>query len=449
MRQISTQYVDQEARQTTSAHTLVPDDGSQENKVINIYPSVKRQVFRGFGGAFTEAAGVTFANLPEAEKRRLIDAYFGPEGLVYRFGRCSIDSCDFSLGHYSALSESADSELTGFSIDRDRQYVLPLIRAAQARCPGLEVMLTPWSPPHFMKDNKSRNGGGRLLPEYGAFWARYMCRYIEEYQSEGVNIFALSVQNEPNATQTWDSCRYSPEEERDFITTHLADELKSRGLSGVRLTIWDHNKERLYDRALAVLSDDKARAAVDALGYHWYSGDHFDALELVRAQFPEKQLIFTESCIEYSLFDADDQLLHARRYAHEIIGGLNHGMNLFLDWNLCLDHSGGPNHARNYCAAPIMATRDGDGLVFKLSYHYIGHFSRYIMPGAAALGNTRYSSDVESTACLNPDGSLVLVVMNLKKEDETCYLRVNGKLAGVRVPSEGISTFIFDKEELI
>ncbi len=449
MRQTTTRYGKDGARFETRSHILVADDGSQEVQVINIYPQAQKHVFSGFGGAFTEAAGYTFSRMPEAAKQQLINAYFGPGGLGYRFGRCSVDSCDFSLGHYSALENSTDSELSGFSIERDRQYVLPLIRAAQALCPGLEIMLTPWSPPGFMKDNGRRNGGGELLPEYGALWAKYLCRYIEEYQKEGISIFALSVQNEPNATQTWDSCRYSPEQERGFITAHLADTLALHGLDNILLTIWDHNKERLYDRAIGVLSDDKARAAVGALGYHWYSGDHFDALDLVRALFPEKQLIFTESCIEYSHYDPGDQLVHAQRYAHEIIGGLNHGMNLFLDWNLCLDHGGGPNHAQNYCAAPIMATPGGGGLELKLSYHYIGQFSRYIMPGAVCLGNTRYSALVESTACLNPDGTLVCVVMNPKKEDETCFVRINGKLAEVTVPAQGISTFYFDREELI
>ena len=448
MRQTTTQYSKDEAQFETLPHVLLPDDGSQEMRVVNLYPQVRKQVFRGFGGAFTEASGYTFSRLPEKARQRLLQAYFGSGGLSYRFGRCSVDSCDFSLSHYSALRQSTDSELTGFSIERDRMYIIPMLQAARSICPGLEIMLSPWSPPDFMKDNGQRNGGGHLLPEYGALWAAYLCRYIEEYQKEGISVFALSVQNEPNATQKWDSCRYSPEQERDFITAHLADKLASRGLGDVLLTIWDHNKERLYDRALAVLSEEKTRAAVGALGYHWYAGDHFDALDLVRAQFPEKQLILTESCIEYSRSDSGSQLANAKRYAHEIIGGLNHGMNLFLDWNLLLDHTGGPNHVQNYCEAPVMATPEGDGLVFMLSYHYIGHFSRYIMPGAVCIGNTRYSSLVESTACLNPDGTLVCVVMNPSIEDETCFLRVNGKLAEVNIPAQGISTFCFDQEEL-
>ncbi len=448
MRQISTQYTHAKARQTTREHTLAPDDGSRENKVINIYPSVRRQAFGGFGGAFTESAGYVYSRLPEAAQKQLLNAYFGPEGLGYRFGRCSVDSCDFSLNHYSALSQSADAKLSGFSIERDRQYVLPFLHAAKALCPELKIMLSPWSPPEFMKDNSKRNGGGVLLPEYYAIWAKYLCRYIEEYQKQGIAVFALSVQNEPNATQTWDSCRYTPEQERELITAHLADELASRGHGDILLTIWDHNKERLYDRAMAVLSDEKARNAVGAIGYHWYSGDHFDALELTRAQFPDKQLILTESCIEYSHAGSEDQLTNAKRYAHEIIGGLNHGMNMFFDWNLCLDYNGGPNHADNFCEAPVMTTSGGDGLELNLSYYYIGHFSKYIKPGAVCVGNTRYSALVESTACINPDGTVVCVVMNPKAEDEECFMRIEGKLACVTVSAMGISTFVFSREEL-
>ncbi len=447
MKYITTTCPDGQPVSREGAAAFHADESNQERYVLNLYPEVTFQTLKGFGGAFTEAAGYVFSRLPAKKQEELLAAYFGKDGLSYTLGRASIDSCDFSLGHYSAVDDPEDTGLSTFSLARDEEYVLPLLKRAQALEPRLQMMLSPWSPPAFMKTNGQRNGGGKLIPAFWNTWARYLCRYVKEYEKQQIPVFALSVQNEPNAVQTWDSCLYSPEEERSFLRDELAPEMKRSGLEKVALTVWDHNKERLFDRTAYLCADQEANKAIGAVGYHWYSGDHFEAVDLVSRMFPDKMLIFTEGCIEYSRLEKDSAMQHAQMYAHEIIGGLNAGMHAFLDWNLCLDLTGGPNHAGNYCDAPVMADLETGELHYHLSYYYLGHFSRYIKPGAKRIGFTRYTDALEGTAFQNPDGGLACVIVNRQDEAQECFLRLQGRLCQVELPGKSIQTMLIDKNE--
>lgn len=410
-----------------------------EMQVVNLYPEREYQTFHGFGGAITEAAAYAFSKLGEENRRKVLDNYFGKDGNQYRFMRGSIDSCDFSLGHYTAMSDPEDTEMESFSLKRDEQYVIPLMKAAQetAREP-LDLMLSPWSPPAFMKTNGERNHGGKLKPEYRAFWAEYICRYIKEYGNRGLQVRRITVQNEPQATQTWDSCIYSGEEEKEFLRDYLHPALVKNGLPHIKVNIWDHNKELMLERAKAVI-DDVTDGMIDGIAFHWYTGDHFDAIRLTGEVFPGKELIFSEGCVEYSRFDTD-QLHNAQMYAHDIIGDLNAGMTAFIDWNILLDEKGGPNHVGNYCDAPIMVNTQTGEYEEKLSFHYIGHFSRYIKKDAKRIALTKYTDKLEATAFKNPDGSLVLVMLNRTGTDIPVALRYNGEIASLNVLQNTIVT---------
>ncbi len=419
------------------------DDGTQELAILNLYPQETFQTFLGFGGAFTQSAGTVFLSLDASAQDAVVEAYFGKDGLGYTIGRCPLDGCDFSTAPYAAVSDPADEALNGFSIREDERHILPFILRAGALCPELRVMLSPWSPPAFMKTNAQRCHGGKLLPQFRARWAEYICTYIQAYKARGIHVFAVSVQNEPNAVQDWDSCLYLGREERDFVSEYLAPALRRHGLSDIALTVWDHNKERLLDRADMIFSDPAARAAVRAIGFHWYSGDHFEALSLAARKYPEKLLIFTEGCIEYKHYAYASAVDNAERYAHELIGGMNNGLHAFLDWNLLLDHNGGPNYVGNFCEAPVMVCEDGS-LQFHCSYAAIGHFSRYIRPGAVRTGSSRFSDSIELTAWMNADGKLACVILNKTERSESCWLRMNGKLYPLLLPQHSISTAVFD-----
>ena len=418
-----------------------PDTGGQELGLVNLYPEMGYQEVSFFGGAITDAVGAVLEGMPPEKAREVIDACFGPRGLGYRAIRTHIDSCDFATGQYSAVTDPGDKSLRTFSLARDERRILPWIRAAcDAAGENLPVMLSPWSPPPFMKTNGSRNGGGHLKKECYPLWARYLCRYIREYRDRGINVTALSVQNEPNAAQTWDSCLYTPEEERTFLAEYLYPRLRRAGLGDVDVYIWDHNKERLFDRACAEI-DRRTDHMVAGLAFHWYSGDHFDALRLVREKFPGKKLLFSEGCIEYSRFGRD-QLANAQMYAHDMLGNFRAGMNGFLDWNIVLNEEGGPNHVGNYCEAPLIWNAGTGEVEDKLSYHYIGHFSRYVRPGAQRVATTNFSDRLEVAAFRNPDGTLAVIFLNRTQRPFPVALRLDGHILPVDLEGNSIATAV-------
>lgn len=380
-------------------------------KVINVFPELASHTFDGFGGAFTEAAGYNYSKLPSEKQEEFIKAYFSESGLRYRLGRIHLNSCDFALGNYAAMEDASDIEMKSFSIERDEKYILPLVRDALT-FGELSLMVSPWSPPPFMKTNGDMNNGGALKPEYYDFWAKYLVRYIKEYRNAGIPVTMMSVQNEPEAKQTWDSCLYSADDEARLACGHIGPALKSEGLEDVTIFTWDHNKEMLYSRAKANMKAKDADKYIGGFCFHWYTGDHFDTLRITRSQYPEKKLYFSEGCVEYSRFAETGAVGKAEMYAHDILGNLDAGCNGSIDWNLLLDSKGGPNHVGNFCEAPVMCNDDFTDFEKRLSYYYIGHFSRYIQPGAKRLATSRYADEVETVAFVNPDGERVVCLLN-------------------------------------
>jgi glucosylceramidase len=400
------------------------------------------QTLQGFGGAFTEAAAVTWQRLSPARQQDVLRDYFDPQqGHGYTLCRVHMNSCDFALGNYAHVETPGDVDLSSFNIDRDRQALLPLIKAAQqvAQQP-IQLLASPWSPPAWMKSNGQMNQGGCLLPQYRQAWARCFVRFIEEYAAEGVPIWAVSVQNEPAATQSWDSCIYSAEEERDFVRDFLGPELAKAGLGHIKIVIWDHNRDHLLQRASTVYSDPKAAKYVWGAGFHWYGESHFDQVQLTHDAWPDKQLLFTEGCQEGGPHTGSWDL--GERYAHNIINDLNRWTVGWIDWNLVLDETGGPNHVGNLCSAPILIDTAQGTLMQQSSFYYLGHFSRFIKPGARRLLCAASRQDLESTAFVNPDGSVAVVVMNRTEALIRFLLRLDGGDAATELPPHAIATYL-------
>ncbi len=416
-----------------------PDDGSIELNIINVYPQVTYQQIHGFGGAITESVGSVLASLSEEQSQKILQSCFSPEGLAYRFIRTSIDSCDFSLSSYSAGTEDG-----AFSLERDERYIIPwILKAYEAAGQQFPVLLSPWSPPAYMKSNGQRCHGGSLKASCRGPWAEYICRYITTYRSLGVQVTGMTIQNEPNADQEWESCLYTAVQEKEFLRDWLYPALQKAHLDDMEVFLWDHNKERLYDQAVACI-DEQTDPMVTGFAFHWYSGDHFDALRLVKERFPGKRLLFSEGCIEYSRYGRDQQLFNAQKYGHEMIGNLKAGMDTFIDWNIVLESDGGPNHCDNFCEAPIFVHKEGRGTVFNLSYRYIWHFSHFIRPGAVHIASTGFDASVESVAFRNPEGSYVVVIMNSSSVQQKINLRILRRLQVFVMEGESIVTVVID-----
>ena len=405
-------------------------------------PAHQFQEIEGFGGAFTEAAAVTLHKASPAHQEEILRAYFDPvHGLGYSLCRTHINSCDFSLGNYAHADRPGDIALQHFSIERDRRDLVPMIRAAQ-RVAGqpLKVFASPWSPPAWMKTNGEMNHGGSLRPECREAWAGCYVKFIEAYEAEGIPIWGLTVQNEPAAVQRWDSCTYTAEEERDFVRDHLGPALHRAGRQDVKLMVWDHNRDLLYHRAKPIYDDPECSRFVWGAAFHWYGGDFFDNVQRVHDAWPEKKLVFTEGCVEGGPHLGEWAV--GERYGASIVNDLNRWTVGWVDWNLLLDEQGGPNHVGNYCSAPILYDTRAGAIHYQSSYHYIGHFSRFIRPGArrVAVGNPR--DGLDATAFRNEDGSVVVVAMNRTHAPIPLAIRIGEEIARGELPAHAILTLV-------
>lgn len=222
-----------------------------ENQVIRINPEITFQKILGFGGAFTESSCYVLSSINKKLADQILDEYFLESNLNYQFGRISIGSCDFSLDSYSY---SYKKDLSDFSIERDRKYVIPAVKSALSRNRNLKFLASPWSPPAFMKDNASLINGGKLLPQFKQLWAEYLVKFACAYRNYGIPISYMTVQNEPNAKQIWESCLYAPLEEADLLKNYLSPTFKRNGLN-TQFLIWDHNKDIVLERAIETLID--------------------------------------------------------------------------------------------------------------------------------------------------------------------------------------------------
>ena len=427
---------------------------STEMGVVNVFDEIEYQAVLGFGGAFTESAAYLYSQLSDKQKKRFMEGYFSREkGIGYNFGRTHINSCDFSLDIYTYV-EQGDRDLSTFSLERDRKYIIPFLKDALQYC-GEELVLfaSPWSPPDYMKDNESPIRGGSLKEEYKAVWARYYAKYIKAMREEGIEISAISVQNEPIAKQSWESCYYSPEDERDFIEQYLAPVLEEEGLSAIKIIIWDHNKERVYDRSKKIFSSPAVQKRVWAVGHHWYSGDHFEGMRLVHERFG-KPLISSEICGSI----LEDPAVLAERYGKELFGDFGNFTAGFCDWNLMLSEQGGPFHNRSSkstscagvvfedkshgCYAPVIFDTRKKELIFTPIYYYIGHFSKFLQRGAVRVATTKYCKDLHAIAFKNPDGGLVLILMNSSDDQRPAVIRRNDVCTKISLEPHSIVTVL-------
>jgi glucosylceramidase len=413
-------------------------------------PSKTFQTFLGIGGALTDAAAETFAKLPKDKQDELIQAYYDTDkGIGYTLGRTNMNSCDFSSESYTYVAEN-DRDLKTFDIQHDLKYRIPFIKRAVTATGGrLILFISPWSPPSWMKDNNDMLHGGKLKKEYYQSWADYYVKFIQSYEKAGILVWGLTVQNEPMANQKWESCIYTAEEEKNFVKEYLGPTLHKKGLGNKKIIIWDHNRDLIYQRASEVYNDPEAAKYVWGTGYHWYEnwsgGDPvYDNVRRVYEAFPGKNLLFTEGCKESFNFSRINDWQLGEAYGHSMINDFNNGTVGWTDWNVLLDEKGGPNHVSNFCFAPIHAdTRTGQ-LLYTNEYFYIGHFSKFIRPGAKRIISASSRSSLQTTAFLNTNGKLAVIVMNQGNQKIPYHLYIGQKAVTTISLPHSISTLVVE-----
>lgn len=416
---------------------------------VFVNPGKTFQTFLGIGGAITDASAEIFALLPKEKQQELLDAYYNPKkGIGYTIARTNIHSCDFSRESYTYVADG-DKELKTFNIDHDKKYRIPLIKKAISASGGkLRLFASPWSPPAFMKDNNDMLHGGRLLPEFYSSWALYFTKFIKAYQNDGIPIWGITIQNEPMATQRWESCIYTATEERDFLKNFLGPTMEREGLGDKKIIVWDHNRDLINYRANTIFEDPEAAKYAWGIGFHWYetwtgSLPMYDNPGNINESYPDKKLIFTEGCADSFDPARYNYWPNAERYGSSMINDFNKGTVAWTDWNILLDERGGPNHVQNFCFAPIHADTKSGNLIYTPSYYYIGHFSKFIRPGAKRVSTTSSRSQLLSTSFLNEDGRMATVVMNHTDEKIAYKMLVGEYQVELDIPPHALQTLVY------
>ena len=416
---------------------------------VFVEPRKTFQTFLGIGGAITDASAEVFAKLPKNKQEELLQAYYSKDkGIGYSLVRTTIHSSDFSSESYTYVTEG-DKELKTFNIEHDKKYKIPLLKRAIETAGGkLTLFASPWSPPAFMKTNNTMLRGGKLLPEFYQPWANYYVKFIKSYAKEGIPVWGLTLQNEPMATQKWESCIYTAEEERDFLKNYLGPTLKKSGLGNTKITVWDHNRDLISQRSNTILNDPEANKFVWGIGFHWYEnwsgGEHmFENIKKVYDNYPSKNLLFTEGCNENFKSENYQLWKNGERYGKSMINDFNNGTVGWTDWNILLDENGGPNHVGNFCFSPIHGDIKTGELIYTPSYYFIGHFSKFIQKGAKRIDCVTSRSNLISTSFLNPDGKVVTVVMNQSSEKINYNVYVDTNKVSISILPHAIQTLIY------
>lgn len=463
----------------------------------------RRQTLVGFGGSFTHSTAAALSALSPEARRAVIESYFGDAGARYSLTRTTVGSSDFSPTGRFAYSGRSDLADFSVAVDEDNG-LLPLIRDARAASTGgFRVIASPWTAPPFMKTGGQADGwfGGRLQRAHYPTFARYLARYVEAYRALGVDIWAITPINEPHGNDdNWESMRFEPEEMRDLLREGLGAEMQRLG---VRILIFDQNRAEAQPWAEALFGDPETRALCHGTAVHWYGSTFMvfeEALDALHDGWPDKLIINTEACVDAIWNDPEawtpvpavgTQLEHtpaeihywqdwswwwaanttdwgftwaapedrwrhpryaaANRYIRDIIGGLNHHLAGWVDWNMVLDERGGPNHVGNYCAAPVLVHSETREVFYTPLYFVMSHFSRYLRPGAAVL-ETTVTDGLIATAGENLDGTIAVVVANVAAHpdrigdvvDRRYRLALDGVETVIPIPAHAIQTVVVE-----
>lgn len=452
------------------------EDFSPSEKLVSIQlnPQETYQKITGFGGSFTESSAHLLNQVGKENREKIIEAYFGDSGAKYSLTRTHINSSDFSLGNYSYASVPGDKDLEHFTIQEDRDDIIPMIKdAMQISSEGFKIISSPWTAPIWMKDNNEWKGG-KLLPEYYDTWALFFSKYLDAYAEEGIEIWGITVENEPLGNgNNWESMHYTPQEMNDFVKNHLGPKLEQNGHDIVLLG-YDQNRDHLEEWIDTMYGDEEAAQYFDGTAIHWYAStyDVFEeALQYAHNAAPDKYLIQTEATADadvpvwkddewYWAKEATDwgwdwapeeqKYLHPKyvpvyRYARDMIGTLNNWVDGWVDWNMVLDRQGGPNWANNWCLAPVIVDPELDEVYFTPLYYTMVHFSRFIRPGAVRIGHSHEDEEVLVTAVQNPDESIVVLVLNQSEDSRKLEITLNGKVESLSIQGRAIQTIILNE----
>ncbi|XP_018010283.1 lysosomal acid glucosylceramidase isoform X2 [Hyalella azteca] len=431
--------------------------------VVHLNTRIAYQQMLGFGGSVTDASGIVFFGLSEAVQDLLIRSYFGADGIAYNIVRTPIGGSDFSKRPYSYDDRPGDVALAHFALaQEDLMYKVPLLKRAQTlakETSELKIFASPWSPPAWMKNNGRFNGSGSLIPAMRQPYADYIVKFLDEYSSRGLRMWGITTQNEPLAGLQFDvafnAMVFTAEDMRAWLVENLLPALTAGGHDDLELIISDQGRDHLPHYPAQILAHDELSRRVSGIGIHWYQDtpENLHHLTETRAVLPDYFTLHTEACLGYDSPPTERVKLgdwgRAERYASSIIETSNRGTSGWVDWNLALDLQGGPNWASNFVDSPIIVDTEHDKFYRQPMYYALGHFSKFVARGARAVYMSLLHAPlpgVAASAFLNPDGGVVVVLLNSEETETTVSLQPRmsqEKYINIVLPAKSIQTVLF------
>ncbi len=422
----------------------VVSDGSSKADITIDTTKLKQEV-TGFGGAFNEKGWEAISVLTPEEKDAVIAAMFDPvDGAKFNLGRVPIGASDYAVSRYTLNETDGDYEMNDFSIDRDKENLIPYIKAAMAYQPNLKVWGSAWTPPAWMKTNGDYDGGSmKDDPKIYDAYALYLQRFVEAYQAEGINLYAVAVQNEPDIERNYPTCLWKPAQIRTFVAEHLGPLFEANDVDAeIMLGTFDDGKFVKYPK---LLNDADVNKYTSIVGYQW-SG--LDAVAQTRSMFPDKQIYQTETkCGNHNWEPGYNPDRPPNDWAYGIYTWnlikdyFDQGVNAYFLWNMVLDEEGKSIDSQNPWPqnAAITVDKSTGKVTCTPMFYAFKHFTYYVAPGARYVDIARAE---DAVAFLNPDGSLVIELQNQNAQPKTVTISADGQTLTVQLPAMSWSTLM-------
>lgn len=435
--------IDQQQELQPQKPVVVVETASLEEqavKRIQVEPDTLFQEMDGFGASFTDASAyLVYHVLDEKSRQEVMQKLFDPvDGIGISFLRQPMGATDYTteIFSYDDMPEGEeDFELKHFSIDHDREYVIPAVLEALRINPSIKVMASPWSPPGWMKTS-DHMVTGKLRPECYSVYAQYFVKFVQAYEGAGIPIYAVSIQNEPGyEPKEYPGMILTPQEEAEFIREHLGPAFEAAGITA-KILCYDHNWD-MPQHPLSILSDPEAARYVAGVAWHVYGGEH-EAMTQVREAYPDKGAWFTEasggSWIPPFRTAFLDQMKH-------VVRTTRHWSKSVIWWNLALDEHNGPTVLSNStCRGLVQINQESGAVKYELDYYTMGHISKFVVPGAYRIESTTFRDELESTAFLNPDGSTVLILSNRMEKEQAVEIDTGKGFIALTLPDGAAAT---------
>ncbi len=410
---------------------------------IVLDPQATRQEMLGFGAAMTDATCFVLSRMSDADRHAVINEMFAADQMGMNVCRTCIGASDYSRNLYSFdESTEPDPELKKFSIDHDKAYILPILREARKANPEMFLFSSPWSPPGWMKPNRSMLGGAMRKLSFGPY-AQYFLKFLEGYKAEGVVINAVTVQNEVDAEQEgrMPACLWAQEQEIDFVAQHLGPALRKAGMP-TKIWVLDHNYS-LWGRAIDELSDPAAYEYIDGVAWHGYVGEA-SAMSRVHDAFPQKSAYWTEGGPD---INAPDYLTDWTMWADTFNSVVNNWARSITSWNLALDEKGNPNIGPFACAGVITVDNATHKVTRSGQYWAFAHYSKHVRRGAKVfatdgIGEQGLGGGLSHAGFRNPDGSSVVVLAN-RGPQKRAQLLLGSQTLDVDLPADSVHTLVW------